>query len=103
MWRCFSMKTYRGFALLAVTVFLQTGYAAEDERSGELVYQKVCQYCHETGIGPELKSRKLPAIYTTHIVRNGFRAMPAFRPTEIGDQELERVASFIERNDGNIE
>jgi mono/diheme cytochrome c family protein len=103
MWRCFSINTCRRFALLAVTVFLQTGQAAENERSGEVVYQKVCQYCHETGIGPELRSRKLPAVYTLHVVRNGFRAMPAFRPTEISDQELERVASFIERNNGSGE
>lgn len=103
MCRCISVKTYRGFALLAVAVFLQTGQAAEKERSGEVVYQKVCQYCHETGVGPEIRSRQLPTVYTTHVVRNGFRAMPAFRPTEISDQELERVAAFIERNKGSVE
>jgi cytochrome c5 len=78
MCRCFSMKTCRGFALLAVAAFLQTGQAAEKERSGELVYQTICQYCHETGVGPELGLRQLPAVYTTHVVRHGFRAMPAF-------------------------
>ncbi len=98
MGRCFSKKTYRGFALLAVAAFLQTGQAAEKERSGELVYQTICRYCHETGVGPQLRLRQLPAVYTTHVVRHGFRAMPAFRPTEISDQELERVAAFIERN-----
>jgi len=103
MGRYFSVKTYRGCALLAVAVFLQTGQAAEKERSGELVYQTICQYCHETGVGPEIKLRQLPAVYTTHVVRHGFRAMPAFRPTEISDQELERVAVFIERNKGGGE
>jgi len=103
MGRYFSVKTYRGCALLAVAVFLQTGQAAEKERSGELVYQTICKYCHETGVGPEIKLRQLPAVYTTHIVRHGFRAMPAFRPTEISDQELERVAVFIERNKGGGE
>lgn len=98
MGRYFSMKTYQGFALLAVAVFLQTGQAAEKERSGELVYQTICRYCHETGVGPQLRLRQLPEVYTTHVVRHGFRAMPAFRPTEITDQELERVAAFIERN-----
>jgi len=97
------MKTCRGFALLAVALFLQTVQAAEDERSGDVVYQKVCQYCHETGVGPEIRSRELPAIYITHVVRNGFRAMPAFRPTEISDRELERIASFIQRNNGGAE
>ena len=103
MCRCFSVKTYRGFALLAVALFLQTSQAAEKERSGEIVYQKVCQYCHETGVGPKIRSRQLPTVYTTHVVRIGFRAMPAFRPTEISDQELERVAALIERNNGSVE
>ena len=100
---CFSMNSTRVFALVAVAVFLQTGQAAEKKRDGETVYHTVCQYCHETGVGPEIKSRQLAAAYTTYIVRNGFRAMPAFRPTEINDEELERVAAFIESNKGSIE
>lgn len=100
---CFSMKTKMGLALLAVAVFAQTGQAAAKERSGEIVYQKICQYCHETGVGPELRSRQLPSAYTTLVVRRGFRAMPAFRSTEISDQELERVAAFIEHNKGGGE
>jgi len=100
---CISMKTKMGFVLLAVGLFAQAGQAAEKERSGEIVYQTVCQYCHEAGVGPELKSRQLPAAYTTIIVRHGFRAMPAFRPTEISDYELESVAAFIEHNKGGGE
>lgn len=100
---CFSMKPKMGFALLAIAVFAQTGQAAAKERSGEIVYQKICRYCHETGVGPELRSRQLPTVYTTLIVRQGFRAMPAFRPTEISDQELERVADFIEHIKGGGE
>lgn len=99
----FFLKTKRGLALLTVGLFAQTGQAVEKEKSGEFVYQAVCQYCHETGVGPELRSRHLPAAYTTHVVRHGSRAMPAFRPTEISDQELERVAVFIERNKGTAE
>ena len=100
---CISMKTKMGFALMAVGLLAQTGLAAEKERSGEIVYQTVCRYCHETGVGPELRARQLPTAYTTIIVRNGFRAMPAFRPTEISDHELESVAAFIERNKGDGE
>lgn len=103
MSRCFSMQTMMGLALLAVAIFAQTGQAAEKERSGEIVYQTICQYCHATGVGPQIRSRQLPTVYTTHVVRNGFRAMPAFRPTEISDQELERVAAFIERKKGGAE
>lgn len=98
MRQCYSMMTKKWLALLAVAVFLQTGQAAEKERNGEAVYQKTCKYCHEAGVGPELRSRLLPAVYTTQVVRHGNRAMPAFRPTEISEQELERVAAFIERD-----
>jgi mono/diheme cytochrome c family protein len=100
---CISVNTKKVLALLVVAVFGQTGQAAEKERSGEVVYQTVCQYCHETGVGPEIRSRQFPAAYTTHVVRHGLPAMPAFRPTEISDQELERVATFVEHNKGGVE
>lgn len=103
MCQCYSSKIHFGLASLAVALFLQTGQAAEKEKSGEAVYQAVCQYCHETGVGPEIRSRQLPTAFTSIVVRNGLGAMPAFRPSEISDQELERIATFIEHNEGEIE
>ncbi|HRN83117.1 c-type cytochrome [Nitrosomonas europaea] len=42
-----------------------------------------------------MRNRELPAIYIRTIVRNGSRAMPAFRSSEIDDESLAKVADFI--------
>lgn len=67
-------------------------------KDGAEVYQKVCIYCHEDGkVGPELFGRSIAPAYTQQIVRNGLRAMPAFRSTEIDDDSLVKLADFIFR------
>lgn len=58
-------------------------------------YAKVCSYCHETGIGPVLLGRQLPTVYIENVVRQGFRAMPSFRPTEIDNAALASVARWV--------
>lgn len=63
--------------------------------SGQEAYRKVCAYCHETGVGPVLTGRNLPPEYVSTMVRLGNRAMPAFRPTEINDETLAKVAQLI--------
>jgi mono/diheme cytochrome c family protein len=64
-------------------------------QDGKEVYEKVCAYCHEKGIGPKIKGYgRLPAdIIKT--VRSGRNAMPAFRQTEIDDAALAKVAEYI--------
>lgn len=62
---------------------------------GEHVYTKVCSYCHEAGIGPQIRGRELPPSYIQHVVRYGFRAMPAFRPSEIDEQALAGVVEWV--------
>lgn len=62
---------------------------------GVRVYDKVCRYCHETGVGPVLKGRQLPPEYVQRVVRLGNRAMPSFRATEIDDANLAEVAKLI--------
>ena len=64
-------------------------------RDGGEVYDKVCGYCHEANVGPQLKGRALPEEYVRRVVRMGNRAMPAFRPTEIDDATLADVARRI--------
>lgn len=67
-------------------------------KNGEEVYAKVCGYCHQIGIGPVIKGRKLPPEYTIHIVRNGLRAMPAFPAAFIDDKALREVADYISKS-----
>jgi mono/diheme cytochrome c family protein len=67
-------------------------------KDGPEVYSKVCAYCHEQGVGPVLRSRALPPVYIRTVVRNGNRAMPAFRTTEIDDESLAKLAEYISKN-----
>lgn len=68
---------------------------------GIRVYDKVCRYCHDAGVGPVIKGRQLPPEYVKRVVRFGNRAMPAFRPTEIDDAALTEVARLIASSAAN--
>ncbi|MGQ7817234.1 c-type cytochrome [Metapseudomonas furukawaii] len=89
-------------ACLALPLALLAGQAFADGdgvwKSGENVYQKVCGHCHETNIGPNLKGRQLPPQYSIAVVRNGFRAMPAFPASFIDDKALGQVADYIAKS-----
>ncbi|KAB0265574.1 c-type cytochrome [Microvirga brassicacearum] len=64
-------------------------------RDGEQVYVKVCGHCHESGVGPVLKGRGLPAEALAPITRHGLSAMPAFRAAEIDDQALQALGDYL--------
>ena len=64
-------------------------------KDGAEVYTKICALCHETAVGPALRGRGLDPLYISMIVRNGSRAMPAFRAAEIDDQSLEKLAEYV--------
>ncbi len=91
------------------TVFFATSsaWSAQDEKSspgfawkdGAEIYAKICAYCHEAHVGPQIRNRDLPAAYIRAVVRNGNRAMPAFRPSEIDDESLVKLADFISNKD----
>ena len=67
-------------------------------KDGAEVYAKVCGYCHDAQVGPQIRGRSLPAAYIRSIVRNGNRAMPAFRSSEIDDESLAKLAEYISKN-----
>jgi mono/diheme cytochrome c family protein len=67
-------------------------------KSPDEVYTKICSHCHETSVGPALMGRKLASAVTIAAVRNGPGAMPAFRPTDVDDAMLDRVAEMIENS-----
>lgn len=69
--------------------------------NGPEVYEKVCALCHEAKVGPPLRGRGLAPIYIQIVVRNGLRAMPAFRISEIDDETLEEVAEFLSMPEAN--
>jgi mono/diheme cytochrome c family protein len=90
---------------IAAAIATKTAFAAPPAPSGAFewkngseVYAKVCAYCHEQGVGPTIRGRKLPPAYTRTVVRNGNRAMPSFRPAEIDDESLAKLADYISAN-----
>jgi len=79
-------------------ILLATAAVADGDgvwKGGENVYAKTCGHCHEGQVGPQIKGRQLPAAYITAVVRNGFRAMPAFPASFIDDHALQQVADYI--------
>jgi mono/diheme cytochrome c family protein len=64
-------------------------------RSGAVVYQQSCGYCHGRNVGPVIRGRALPQDYIRQMIRQGQNAMPAFRPSEISEAELTAVATFV--------
>jgi mono/diheme cytochrome c family protein len=85
------------FAILAGGVALagqQLGQP-QGERAPEIVYAKTCGYCHGKNIGPVIRGRALPTDAIKTIVRHGQNGMPAFRPTEVTNSELEALARWI--------
>lgn len=87
-------------AILAIACMLAafTALAASDGtwKSGNEAYEKVCARCHQAGVGPELRGRKLPAAYTKVIARNGMRAMPSMPATALDEATLNQIAALIE-------
>jgi mono/diheme cytochrome c family protein len=75
----------------------ERGFAWKED--GAEVYEKVCTFCHETRIGPTIRGRGLDPIYVSFIVRNGIRAMPAFREAEIDDQSLQKLAEYVSKQE----
>jgi 4-cresol dehydrogenase (hydroxylating) cytochrome subunit len=68
-------------------------------KNGAEVYAKICGYCHEDGkVGPVILGRQLPPAYIHAVVRNGSRAMPPFRFSEIDEESLAKLAEYISKS-----
>lgn len=92
------------FVILFAT---NTAWSAQEEKPGSgsawkdgaEIYAKICAYCHEAQVAPPLRNRELSTDYIRSIVRNGNRAMPAFRSAEIDDESLAKLADFISKKE----
>lgn len=78
---------------------------------GEAIFVRNCASCHAEGLdhpgtmnltikygadkGPLVNRNDLSAEYVKTIVRNGLQLMPAFRPTEINDRQLDDLAAYL--------
>lgn len=83
---------------------------ASDARSGQDIYRDKCVYCHDSrgwgtrvlarrtppGEGELVKRKDLPAAYTQIVVRRGLNSMPGFTPTDLSDEEIARLAHWLD-------
>ena len=85
--------------------------AATDIYDGRTLFELHCSACHDRGpghpgtmrlqerIGEEqaalLDRDNLPAEYIKLVVREGFKLMPPFRPSELTERQLEELADYI--------
>ena len=85
--------------------------AIDDIHDGKTLFDLYCIACH--GAGPEhpgtmrlqervgeeqaalLDRDNLPPEYIKLVVREGFKLMPPFRPSEISDKQLDELAAYI--------
>jgi mono/diheme cytochrome c family protein len=68
------------------------------EARGEQLFMANCSSCHpkgETGLGPAINDKPLPAFLIKTQVRVGFGAMPAFSHAEIGPHELDDIVAYL--------
>ena len=72
----------------------QATYEVEP-RAPEYLYARTCGYCHGHDVAPIIRGRNLPAPVIVAMVRAGQGAMPAFKPTEITNQELDALAQWL--------
>lgn len=88
-------------ALAAGLGIATTAFAAQKlgeyqpERTPEQTYAQICGYCHGRNVGPILLGRQLPPESIRLIARHGQNGMPAFRPTEVTEAELDALATWI--------
>lgn len=80
--------------LLCCVAFSASADGSGKWKNGKEAYDKVCAYCHDTGVGPVIRGRNAPREWVD-IVRNGVRAMPSFRRAEIDDATLAKLMEYI--------
>ena len=84
-----------GLGLASAAFAAQKLGEVQGERPPEVVYAKVCGYCHGKNVGPIILGRQLPSDSIKLIARSGQNGMPAFRPTEVTNAELDALAKWI--------
>jgi mono/diheme cytochrome c family protein len=65
---------------------------------GERVFMAHCHACHpggETGVGPSLNDKPLPAFLIRLQVRNGLGAMPAFPSADLSREDLDALVVYL--------
>jgi len=78
--------------------------AQQNEPLMPYTYAMYCHQCHsqEPGVGPlgimDMKDKDGNLMHPEYIlgnVRFGFKAMPAFRNSEVSDQEMQEIVTYL--------
>ena len=69
--------------------------AAGQWRDAQQMYAYTCAHCHGAGVAVELRGSGLPPEYIAFVIRNGLRAMPAFRPSDFNDADIAVLVDMI--------
>ena len=99
--RCVRNFAFVGaIALTSVWSAAAHAQAAGQWKDAAHVYAKICSNCHENGVGPIIKGRAqgdnvLTPEYYQYVVRNGLKAMPAFRVTDIDTPMLKKLSEYL--------
>jgi mono/diheme cytochrome c family protein len=101
--------------LLAPLLLIAFGFAAtaqERQRTAPQIFADSCVHCHDTGgwgtralaervpagQAELLRRKDIPAAPTRIAVRRGIGSMPPLTPTDLTDEELDRLARWLEEN-----
>jgi cytochrome c5 len=71
--------------------------AAGQWDSPKQMWEATCAPCHLGGVGPPLFGRGKPVDFLVARARNGHEAMPPFLPSEYSDDDLKRLAEWIQQ------
>ncbi|WP_084150545.1 c-type cytochrome [Azohydromonas australica] len=72
-----------------------TAPSTETQARAQRFYAQVCARCHDTGLGPVITGRNLPAAFYVAMARSGRNAMPAFRISDIDDTTLQALGEYL--------
>lgn len=94
------VPTYQPAPVGGATVAEESAFGADEWESPEQMYEVVCSKCHDgsTPTTRVLLGRGISAQRVVTMVRNGGRAMPAFKPSDFNDAELAALAQWIEQS-----
>lgn len=91
------MRRLALLALLATAGLAAPAFAqsAGQWRGPAQIWSKSCHYCHDSGVGPNLRGAHLDPRVVIVVARGGMPGMPAFHPSEINDAELAGLARWL--------
>ncbi len=95
----------------AAPILLASQVRAAPLQTGQQAFERHCAECHAPGVGhpgtqqlgwvrgpakAELERRTdLTPAYVVFVARHGLAEMPPFRPTELGDADLQSIARYL--------